>query len=185
MPSIMPGTWRRIIKKGHDMKLSLIAAVDKNFGIGKGNQLLCHIPNDLKRFKEITMGKPIVMGRKTFQSIGKPLPGRRNIVISKTVSAIDGVEVYPTIEDALSKCKHDEEIMVIGGATLYQQLIHKADILYLTHINGAFDADTFFPSFNSKQWQAISSQSFAADEKNPYSFVIKIYQKNKVGRGLA
>lgn len=159
------------------MKLSLIAAVDQNMGIGKNNQLLCHLPNDLKRFKKITMGKPIVMGRRTFQSIGKPLPGRRNIVISTTQPAIEGTEVYQDIDEALASCDKDDEIMIIGGATLYQQLIDKADTLYLTHIHETFDADTFFPEFNAEQWQVISSESVSKDEKNPYSFELKTYQK--------
>lgn len=161
------------------MKLSMIAAVDKNMGIGKNNKLLCHLPNDLKRFKQITMGKPIIMGRKTFQSIGKPLPGRRNIVISKTLSAINGVEVYQSIDDVLVKCQKEPEVMIIGGATLYNQLIDKADTLYLTHIYATFGADTFFPSPNTDQWQIVGSEYVAKDENNPYAFELKIYQKRK------
>ncbi|WP_367607461.1 dihydrofolate reductase [Legionella sp. W05-934-2] len=159
------------------MKLSLIAAVDRNMGIGKGNQLLCHLPNDLKRFKQMTMGKPIVMGRKTFQSIGKPLPGRRNIVISRTESALNGVDVYVSIDEALSSCETDEEVMIIGGATLYQQLIAQADRLYLTHIHASFDADTFFPAIDPNQWQVVSCQYIPNDEQNPYPFELKTYQK--------
>ena len=162
------------------MIISMIVAVDKKFGIGKGNQLLCHLPNDLKRFKAITMGKPIIMGRKTYQSIGKPLPGRRNIVISRTQPQIKGVDVFSSIDEALNSCLENEEVMIIGGATLYQQLIDRADKLFITHIHATFDADTFFPTVNHDQWQVIDSQYIDADEKNPYSFELKTYRRQAI-----
>ncbi len=177
MPLIMRGSWHNLTLKGCDMKLSMIAAVDQNMGIGKNNQLLCYLPNDLKRFKQITMGLPIIMGRKTFQSIGKPLPGRRNIVLSKRHSEITGVEVYQDIAEALSKCQKEAEVMVIGGETLYRLLINKADRLYLTHIHATFDADVFFPTVLAEQWKVIGCEHVPKDEKNAYSFELKIYQK--------
>ena len=118
------------------MKISLVVAKSKNNVIGKNNQLPWHLPADLKHFKNLTMGKPIIMGRKTFDSIGKPLPGRRNIIISHQPNLfIDGCEVFHSIDDALSALKNETEVMIIGGANLYAQTIERASRLYLTEID--------------------------------------------------
>lgn len=156
------------------MIISLIAAVDRNRAIGKDGVMPWHLPADLKFFKRITMDKPIIMGRKTFDAIGKPLPGRLNIVVTRdTQWQHDGVYVTHNIEDALRATAEYEEVMIIGGANLYAQMLPDADRLYLTEIDAAFEADTFFPAVDTAQWREAGRERHAADEKNPwpYSFV--------------
>lgn len=133
-----------------------------------------HLPADLKFFKRITMDKPVIMGRKTFDAIGKPLPGRLNIVVTRDTSwQHDGVYVAHSMEDALRAAAEYEEVMIIGGANLYGQMLPDADRLYLTEIDAEFEADTFFPALDNAQWQEINREQHTADEKNayPYSFV--------------
>ena len=161
------------------MIISLIAAMDKNRLIGRENGLPWHLPADFKHFKEITMAKPVVMGRKTFESIGKPLPGRKNIVISRSGFAAEGIIVVDTIEAALKEAASAEEVMVIGGASFYEQMIDKADRLYLTHVDAECEGDAWFPDFDSIQWDVVSEEKYNADEKNNYSFTIKCYQRRK------
>ncbi len=156
------------------MIISLIVAMDKNRLIGKNNQLPWHLPADLAHFKSITMGKPIVMGRKTFESIGKPLPGRRNIVITRQKDLkIAGYASFDSLEAVLKALTSEKEIMIIGGATIFEQALPMANKMYLTIIDEAFDGDTFFPSWDPKEWKEISTQSFDPDSKNsyPYRFV--------------
>src|SRR3990167_4875952 len=138
------------------MKISLVVAKSKNNVIGKNNQLPWHLPADLKHFKNVTMGKPIIMGRKTFDSIGKPLPGRRNIIISHQPNLfIDGCEVFHSIDDALNAVKTEPEVMVIGGANLYAQILDRANCIYLTVIDAEFDGDTFFSELDQDKWKLI------------------------------
>ena len=125
------------------MIISLIAAMDKNRLIGRANGLPWHLPADFKHFKEITMAKPVVMGRKTFESIGKALPGRKNIVISRSGFKADGVVGVDSIESALQAAANAEEVMVIGGASFYEQMIDKADRMYLTHVNAGWEGDAW------------------------------------------
>ena len=141
------------------MKVSLIAAVDKNYGIGKGNKLPWHIPEDLKYFKKMNTGKPEVMGRKTFESIGFPLPKRKNIVLTrdKTWQA-DGVEVVHSVDEALQKVGKVDEVMILGGGEIYKLFLDNADRLYLTEVATEVDADAFFPSFDKNTWQEVSRQ---------------------------
>jgi dihydrofolate reductase len=155
------------------MLISLVVAVAANNAIGKNNQLLWHLPADLKHFKQVTTGHTVFMGRKTFQSIGKPLPNRRNIVISKSVTAIEGCEVLPSLEEALLLADKHEELMVIGGATIYNLALPKANRIYLTRVHHEFEADTFFPEIDLNQWQETTREDFLPDEKNPfrYSFI--------------
>jgi dihydrofolate reductase len=154
--------------------LSLIVAMDENRLIGNDNQLPWHLPADLAFFKRTTMGKPIIMGRKTFESIGKALPGRRNIVITRdpTFSA-DGCEIVNGIDAALSCCAGAEEAMLIGGASLYRQTIAQATCMYITRIHHCFDGDTWFPEFDSNDWKIENQEDCGADQNNPfaYSFV--------------
>ncbi len=159
------------------MQISLIAAVDEAFGLGVNNQLLCHLPADLQHFKSITMGKPILMGRSTYESIGKPLPGRLNVVLSTSVSAIDGVQVFDSLEKALSQLKEIPEIMVIGGAKLFAQTLDLAQSIYLTHIHHQFQADVFFPKLDENKWICQSSEFRSKDEKNLYDMSFCIYKK--------
>lgn len=161
------------------MIISLIAAMDKNRLIGKENGLPWHLPADFKHFKEVTMGKPIIMGRKTFESIGKPLPGRKNIVISRKGFSADGITVVDSIEKALKAVESTDEVMVIGGASFYEQMIDRADRMYLTLVEAEFVGDAWFPDFDSKDWDVISESVYKSDEKNNYDFTIRVYQRKK------
>jgi len=159
--------------------ISLIAAVDENFGLGKNNQLLCHLPADLAHFKKNTMGKPIIMGRKTFESIGKPLPGRLNIVLSKKVPKFEGSEVYTSLTSAMERLKGVAEVMIIGGAELFGEALPLANRIYLTRIHHQFDADVFFPHFCEKSWHCLEEVFHPADEKNQYSMTFCVYEMVK------
>jgi dihydrofolate reductase len=152
-------------------RLSLIVAMDENRLIGSDNRLPWHLPADLALFKRTTMGKPVVMGRKTFESIGKPLPGRRNIVITRNPDyRAEGCEVVSDIDSALEICAEDAEIMLIGGASLYQQTIDRASCMYITLIHHEFDGDTWFPEFDPDDWQVAEREVFEADADNPFSW---------------
>lgn len=160
------------------MKISLIVAVDSKNGIGKNNQLPWHLPADLLHFKKITTGFSIIMGRKTFDSIGKPLPNRRNIVISRQQNLeINGVEVCDSIESALLLCKNEEEVFIIGGAQIFEQSLTIANTLYLTVIDHDFNADTFFPELDKNLWKESSNETHEPDEKNIYSYDFKKFEK--------
>jgi len=160
--------------------LSLICAMDKNRLIGNNNQLPWHLPADLALFKKITLGKPIIMGRKTFESIGRPLPGRQNIVITSNPDwSATGCDVASSIEQALVLAEGNDEVMLIGGASLYKQTLPKADILYLTLIDQEFSGDTWFPEIDLKVWRKESESQFPADEKNSHSFsFVKFIREN-------
>ena len=157
-------------------KISIIAAVDRNMAIGFENKLLFWLPNDLKRFKTLTTGNTIIMGRKTFDSLPKgALPNRRNIVLSSNPSAVcPGAELFPSLEAALAACAPDEHVYIIGGASVYRQAFAIADELCLTEIDAAApQADAFFPAVDSALWEVSSRETFATDEKHahPYAFV--------------
>jgi dihydrofolate reductase len=155
--------------------LSIIAALSHHRVIGKDNQLLWHLPNDFSWFKKITMGKPIIMGRKTYDSIGKPLPGRRNLVITRNADlSIQGCEIVTSIQQALDATKDDEEVMVIGGAHLYEQFLPHVDRLYLTLVDANLDGDVYFPDYTSMNWKEIRREEHPADDRHayPYSFVV-------------
>ena len=156
-------------------KLSLIWAMDQNRLIGNNNSLPWYLPADLAFFKRTTMGKPMIMGRKTFDSIGRPLPGRQNIVITRdsTFSA-EGCDIANSIEEAMSLVSEEkQEAMLIGGASLYLQMLAQADTLYLTQIHHTFSGDTWFPEMDMDQWSEVYREDFEVDEKNlhPYSFM--------------
>lgn len=155
------------------MLISLVVAVSTNNAIGKNNQLLWHLPADLKHFKTLTTGHTVFMGRKTYDSIGKPLPNRRNIVISKSLKEVAGCEVAPSLEEALLLPDKNEEVMVIGGAEIYSLALPKANRIYLTQVYHEFEADTFFPEIDPNQWQESDRKEFLPDEKNliPYAFI--------------
>jgi len=153
------------------MKIALIAAMAKNRVIGSENQLPWHLPADLKHFKSITMGKPIIMGRKTFESIGKALPGRQNIVITRDVNFMaEHVEIVHSFEEALNVAHLADEVMIIGGSSIYQLALPKAHFLYLTLIHHQIDGDAFFPEIDIKEWEQISRQDYSKDEKNRYDY---------------
>jgi dihydrofolate reductase len=156
-------------------RISLIVAMANNRVIGINNTLPWYLPADLKHFKALTMGHHIVMGRKTFESIGKPLPGRTSVVITRNANySVPGVIVVNSLEAAISSCNDDVEIFVIGGAELYRQAIILADRIYLTKIDADFSGDTYFTELDSKLWQETKRVAHAPDEKNsfPYQFVI-------------
>lgn len=158
--------------------LSMIVATADNNVIGKGNTMPWHLPADLAYFKKVTLGKPIIMGRKTYESIGRPLPGRRNIVISRDQNYhAQGVDVVTSVEQALALASGVDEIMVIGGGAIYQHCLPTATRLYVTHIKAAIEGDTHFPDYNDGRWQKVSSELYAADAKNPYDLDFCIYQK--------
>ena len=151
--------------------LSLITAMDSNRVIGKNNSLPWHLPADLAYFKQTTMGKPVIMGRKTFDSIGKALPGRKNIVLTRDYSfEAPDCEIATDIDQAMSKVDGSLEVMLIGGASLYEQTIHSADIIYLTLIHHEFNGDTWFPEINPIYWKLESRDDFERDEKNQFAY---------------
>ena len=155
------------------MKISMIAAMAHDRVIGKDNQMPWHLPADLAHFKRVTLGKPVLMGRKTFESIGRPLPGRRNLVISRNPDyQAEGIEVVGSVEAALALLAGSsvEELMVIGGGHLYAEMLPSADCLYLTQIDLAVEGDTRFPAFDDGEWQRIACESHPADEKNPHPY---------------
>lgn len=155
------------------MTISIIVAIGENHAIGKNNQLLWHMPNDLKHFKDLTSGRTIIMGRKTFDSVGKPLPRRRNIVVTRQDITIPGCEIVKSVEDGLTLCKDEDEVFIGGGAEIYKLAMHLTDRIYLTIIHKSFDADTFFPEIDKSEWKEVKREDFEPDEKNPlpYSFI--------------
>ncbi|MEJ7780355.1 MAG: dihydrofolate reductase [Daejeonella sp.] len=160
------------------MTISLIVATDEKNGIGKNNQLPWHLPADLKHFKMLTTGHPIIMGRKTFDSIGKALPNRRNILISRQQDlVVEGAEVVQSLQDAFKLCKDEKEAFVIGGAQIFEQSLPFADILYLTLIHYNFDADTFFPEMENNDWIEEHRVRHEPDEKNIYPYTFIKYRK--------
>jgi dihydrofolate reductase len=163
------------------MIISLIAAMDKNRLIGVKNGLPWHLPADFKFFKEITMGKPVVMGRKTFESIGKPLPGRKNIIVSRSGFSADGITVTDGIDAALKEVANAEEVMILGGASFYEQMIGRADRMYLTHVNTEREGDAWFPEFSLNEWDIVSERKHLSDEKNKYDFQIIEYRRKLDG----
>lgn len=164
--------------KSTETIISLIAVVDQQSGLGKNNGLLCYLPADLRRFKQITLGKPIIMGRKTYESIGKPLPNRKNIIVSRQALNIPSVTVCSSIEEALNKALPTEEIMVIGGSEIFKLAMPLADKIYLTRIDHTFDADVFFPKMN-EDWQCISEGFHPADKENLYALWFCEYRRKK------
>ncbi|MET1254896.1 type 3 dihydrofolate reductase [Aliikangiella maris] len=159
--------------------ISLVAAMANNRVIGKDNQMPWHLPADLKHFKNTTMHKPIIMGRKTFESIGKALPGRQNIVITRQTDYIaENCTLVGSLEAAIKCVQSVEEIMIIGGGNLYAQALPMANRLYLTLIDLVVDGDTQFPAYEHLDLTVIQQQSFTADEKNPYDYQFIDYYIN-------
>ena len=152
--------------------IALVVAMAENRVIGKENKLIWHLPADLKHFKNLTTGHPIIMGRKTFESIGKPLPNRTNIVITRqTDFEAEGCLVAHSLSEALMMAQQmDSDIFVIGGAEIYKQAMFLADTIYLTEVHHTFEGDTFFPEIDSVLWQETSREEHSADEKNTYNY---------------
>jgi len=165
------GEQRRII-------ISLIVAMDKNRVIGKNNSLPWKLPQDLARFKSLTLGHAVIMGRKTYESIGKALPGRVNIIVttSESYSAL-GCTVVGSLESAIDISKNEEEIFIIGGESIFKQALRFADRLYLTVIDNVFEGDTFFPEFDSTKWQEVSRMDFPISPEASWPFSFLLYEK--------
>jgi len=159
--------------------IAIVAAMAKNNAIGKDNQLLWHITEDMKFFKSLTQGGTIIMGRKTYESIGRPLPNRRNIVISRSFSFLDKrVEVFHSIEEAIDAASSDEKVFIIGGGEVYRQSLCFADMLYITHINYQYEADTFFPSVNYDEWSVVDRIDYQRGVTFEYPFSFVTYKKH-------
>ena len=155
------------------MTISAVVAIAENYAIGKNNQLLWYLPNDLKQFKQITSGHTVIMGRKTYKSVGKPLPNRRNIVITRQNVEIPGCVVVNSVEAALGLCTGEREVFIIGGAEIYKLALPLTNRIYLTIVHRSFEADAFFPPISMREWIETEREDFEADEKNnrPYSFI--------------
>jgi dihydrofolate reductase len=164
------------------MPIALIAAMSQNRVLGKDNQLVWHLPKDMRFFKTKTMGYPVVMGRKTFESFGSALPGRTNIIITRNPAyRAEGAIVVTSLEAALAEAArhHPDTIFVAGGAEIYRQALPVADTMYLTHIHAAFEGDAFFPEFSESEWQPVARESVPADEKHAYPFDFVTWKRVK------
>ncbi len=161
------------------MNISLIVAADENNGIGKDNQLLCYLPADLKFFKHLTTGHHMLMGRKTYDSIGKPLPNRTSLVITHAMLTIEGCHVFNTIEAGIAFAREHKEpdLFIIGGQSIFAQSIQYADTVHLTRIHHIFMADTFFEELSPSEWTLTRQEPHVADEKNAYNFTFETYQR--------
>lgn len=161
-------------------KISMIVAIDENNAIGKDNQMLCHLPNDLKYFKATTLGHTVIMGRKTYESLPNgALPNRRNIVLSRKEGLkLDKCEVFSALAEVKKAIEGEDKVFIMGGATLYNDCLDSSDELYITYIYHAFEeADTFFPKIDTNVWKEISRTENKADEKNQYDHSFVVYQK--------
>jgi dihydrofolate reductase len=153
------------------MKITIVVAMAANRVIGKDNSLPWHLPADLKHFKQLTLGKPVVMGRKTYESIGRPLPERTNIVVTRDRDyAAPGCVVVHSLEGALEAAGESAEVMVIGGAGLYRQILPRTDTIHLTRVHAEFEGNTVFPELNEADWHEVSRTDCAPDEKNPWAY---------------
>ncbi|CAN7325278.1 dihydrofolate reductase [Paenibacillus sp. LjRoot56] len=160
------------------MSISFIFAMDRNRAIGVNNKLPWHLPGDLKFFKNVTMGHPILMGRKTYESIGKPLPGRRNVILTQnTAYQAEGCEVIHSEDEAIDAFR-DQELFVIGGAEIFKLFASHVNRMYITYIEDEFEADTFMSDLDLSNWTLVSSEQGERNEKNPYEYYFRIYERN-------
>jgi len=159
--------------------ISIIVVVSEDWGIGKDNELLWHISEDLKRFKRLTFGNTVIMGKNTWESLPRrPLPGRKNIVLTDNPNeCIECSVTAYSIEDALDKCDKGEEIFVIGGGSIYRQFMPIADRLYITHVHQKAQADIYFPEIDPEVWKVVDKEEYAFDEKNSISYAYVIYER--------
>ncbi len=172
------------------IKTSLIVAMSSNRAIGKNNQLPWHLPADLAHFKKVTMGKPVIMGRKTWESIGRPLPGRENIVVTRQnlplqagMQVVAGLEEALAVAGAIARANQIDEIMVIGGAQIFEQLLERSDRIYLTTVVAEIEGDTFFPPLNKERWVGVHRDFVAVDERNSYSCIFEILESRSDATG--
>lgn len=166
------------------MKLAMIWAMSRNRVIGRNNALPWYLPEDLKFFKRVTMGKPLIMGRRTYESIGRPLPGRTNIVVSRNPEfEAEGVRVVPSLDEAITLAENiafidgAEEAIIMGGSEIYAQALPRADRAYLTQVHAEVEGDTFFPPFDIEQWHELGREDFQASGNNPYDYSFVILER--------
>ncbi|MBO5875411.1 MAG: dihydrofolate reductase [Alistipes sp.] len=157
--------------------VSVIVAVAENGVIGDKNSLLWHISEDLRNFKRVTSGHPVIMGRKTFESLGRPLPNRKNVVITRQDITIEGCEVVHSLDEALGLFSAEEEVFVIGGAQIYREAMPLADRFYLTRVHHSYQGDTSFPEWSEADWILTESEHFERGEKYEYPFTIEVYNR--------
>lgn len=161
------------------MLVSIVVAMDENGVIGRNNALPWHLPDDLKRFKALTLGKPMLMGRKTFESIGKPLPGRRNIVLTRSPAwQHDGVDTVHSLEEALALAGEADEMAVIGGEEIFKLALPVASRIYLTRVHARVDGDTVFPAFDRSQWRETQRSDRLGDERHVYAMTFSTLERN-------
>lgn len=162
------------------MIVSLVVAASENSAIGKDNKLLWRLPNDMSFFKNITWGMPVIMGRKTFESLGKPLKGRTNIIITRGTDLSAEVITVSSLEEAFKAAAATDakECYIIGGGEIYNQSIGAADKIYMTRVHTEIDGDTFFPAIDDKEWKRTNAQPFTADEKHAYAYTFETWQRN-------
>ena len=159
--------------------ISIIVAVAKNGVIGDKNSLLWHIKEDMRFFRQKTTSHPVIMGRKTYDSLGKPLPNRTNVVISRTLNHIEGCTVVHSLEEAVALFPAEEEIFIIGGAQIYALALEVADHIYLTRVEHDYEGDTSFPEWDESKWQLVDSEAYPCGEKYPYPFAFERYERKK------
>ncbi|AKQ44898.1 hypothetical protein TH63_03505 [Rufibacter radiotolerans] len=160
--------------------IGIVVAISENRVIGKDNQLIWHLPEDLKHFKKLTMGHPMIMGRKTFEAIGKPLPGRTTVIVTRQpeYQAPEGGLVATSLEEALQQSLAlDEQVLVIGGGEIYQQALPLAEVVYLTLVHESFDGDVFFPELDTEVWEVTDQEEHLADEKHAYPFTFFTFRR--------
>jgi len=162
--------------------VSVIVAAAENGVIGRAGALPWRLSEDLKRFKRLTVGHPVVMGRKTWESLGRALPGRRNLVVSRSPGyAAAGAEVFSSLDEALAACAGEGEVFVIGGAALYAEALPRADRLYLTRVHAAVEGDVTFPEIDPADWTLISEESHEADARHDHAFSFRVYEREERG----
>ena len=162
------------------MIISLVVAAAKNNGIGKDGKMPWHLPNDMKHFKNVTWGLPVIMGRKTYESLGKPLPGRTNIIITRQqYQAAEGVFVVHDIKEAMAAAAETDakEAFVIGGGEIYRQTLPVTQRIYLTRVHTTIEGDTYFPEISESEWNLLSQLDFTADEKHAYAYSFQVWQR--------
>ncbi|HZG18180.1 MAG TPA: dihydrofolate reductase [Candidatus Bathyarchaeia archaeon] len=166
--------------------ISLIFAMDRNRLIGKNNELPWYLPADLQYFKRITSGHTVIMGRKTYDSIGKPLPNRKNVVITRdSYLRLEGCMTCTSIPEVLDIIGTEEEAFVIGGAEVYKQFLPVADRMYITFIDESFEGDAYFPPYEEEQWRLIHTEQGIKDEKNPYEYRFTVWERVKEAGSLS
>ena len=158
--------------------ITIIAAIGKNGELGKNNDLIWHLPNDLKRFKKVTAGHHVIMGRKTFESLGKPLPNRTNIIITRNSTyTAEGCVIVNSLQEAIEAAQEDENPFILGGAQIYKQALEIADVLDLTRVDASLEADAFFPEIDLEKWKVVAREDHQKDEKHQYNYSFVTYKK--------